>query len=310
MDVERLYVWICFFFSIALAAGGVLLFFQKREIKRIPASRFLQYFLILVYTFGFYSIWSDVLFRILFAAIKDHEAIAQLPQYLALIGTPFIITGMFMLILWAVNLFGKKPGGFFIPLVSLAVFLSILTYAGYKDFDVLTNVRQIYALFSIMTTFFSAGLLCFSASDYLGQRSRSVLVFLTLFSGAMHIPLFLNRLNTPLFELIFTFLFFFVNTCIGVYFAYYAKVPSKRPKDDVRPLSFDQFIQEYGITPRESEVVQGIYRGKTNKEIADELFLSVQTIKDHTHRIYLKTNLKNRAQLASFLRRYAPTWRS
>src|SRR5690606_20370493 len=120
------------------AAGGVLLFFQKREIKQVSASRFLQYFLILVYTFGFYSIWSDVLFRILFAAIRNHEAVAQFPQYLALIGTPFIITGMVMLIIWAVNLLAKKPGRFFMPLISVSVFLIILSFIAYKNFDLLT----------------------------------------------------------------------------------------------------------------------------------------------------------------------------
>ena len=114
----------------------------------------------------------------------------------------------------------------------------------------------------------------------------------------------MNRLNTPVPELIFIFLFFFVNTCIGIYFAYNVKVAPGRPGDYTRTVSFDQFIREYGITARESEVVKEIYKGKTNQEIAEKLFVTVQTIKDHTHRIYLKTNLKNRAQLTSFLRKY------
>ena len=183
MDIDRLYIWICFFFSIALAAGGAVIFFQKKEIKQIPASRFLQYFLILVYTFGFYSMWSDVLFRTLFLAIKNHEGIARLPEYLALIGTPFLVTGMFMLILWALNLLKKKPRVFFMASVPSAGFLVILVYIAVKRFNLLINIRQVYALFVILATFLTGMLLCFSESRYFEKRSKGILVFLVIYPG-------------------------------------------------------------------------------------------------------------------------------
>jgi DNA-binding NarL/FixJ family response regulator len=40
-----------------------------------------------------------------------------------------------------------------------------------------------------------------------------------------------------------------------------------------------------------------IWLGKTNKQIAEELFISLQTVKDHTHRIYSKLGVKSRTQL-------------
>jgi DNA-binding NarL/FixJ family response regulator len=70
--------------------------------------------------------------------------------------------------------------------------------------------------------------------------------------------------------------------------------------------SFEQFIEKYGITAREAEVAREIYQGKANKEIAGKLFVTVQTIKDHTHRIYQKTNVKSRSQLASLMRGVQP----
>ncbi|QEC53556.1 regulatory LuxR family protein [Anseongella ginsenosidimutans] len=303
MDTERLYIWICFFFSIALAAGGAILFFQKKAIREIPPSRFLQYFLVLVYAFGFYSIWSNALFHLFFTE-RTHEAIAQLPEYLTLIGIPFLITGMFMLLLWALNLLEKKPGKFFLPLASLLILVMLLAYVAYKRFDLLANVRQLYALFIILTAFVAGSLLCFSGVKYVEKKPRRILILLVFFFGTIHIPLFLDRLATFIPELIFIFLFFFTTTFIGVYFAYTVKVPPLKPEDDGGAASFERFIREYGITGSESEVVQEIYKGKTNQEIADKLFVTVQTIKDHTHRIYLKTNLKNRAQLTSLLRKY------
>lgn len=50
------------------------------------------------------------------------------------------------------------------------------------------------------------------------------------------------------------------------------------------------------LTERELEVLEAIADGKTNKEIADALFVSVNTIKTHINRIYDKLNVNNRTQ--------------
>ena len=56
-----------------------------------------------------------------------------------------------------------------------------------------------------------------------------------------------------------------------------------------------------GVTKRERQVVREICLGKTNKQIADELFISLQTVKDHTHRIYSKLGVKSRMQLVQLM---------
>ena len=61
--------------------------------------------------------------------------------------------------------------------------------------------------------------------------------------------------------------------------------------------SFDNLIARYGITRREREIIKQVCSGKSNQEIADTLFISLQTVKDHTHRIYLKMDIKSRVQL-------------
>jgi DNA-binding CsgD family transcriptional regulator len=61
----------------------------------------------------------------------------------------------------------------------------------------------------------------------------------------------------------------------------------------------DAAFERYDISPREREVIRLICEGKTNREIANELFISVQTVKDHAYRIFRKTGVKNRVQLVS-----------
>ena len=50
------------------------------------------------------------------------------------------------------------------------------------------------------------------------------------------------------------------------------------------------------LTEREREVLAMIAGGATNREIAERLFLSPHTVKDHTSTLYKKMNARNRAE--------------
>jgi DNA-binding NarL/FixJ family response regulator len=52
------------------------------------------------------------------------------------------------------------------------------------------------------------------------------------------------------------------------------------------------------LSPRENEVVLAVARGRTNAEIAAELFMSVATVKAHVSNILGKLGLDNRTQIA------------
>jgi DNA-binding NarL/FixJ family response regulator len=54
------------------------------------------------------------------------------------------------------------------------------------------------------------------------------------------------------------------------------------------------------LTDREIEICRLIGEGKNNQEIAEELFLSQGTVKNHITKILLKLDLRDRTQLAIF----------
>jgi DNA-binding CsgD family transcriptional regulator len=55
-------------------------------------------------------------------------------------------------------------------------------------------------------------------------------------------------------------------------------------------------VEELGLTPRELEVLQLIAEGLSNKEMAERLFVSENTVKTHTSRVFDKLGASRRTQ--------------
>lgn len=58
----------------------------------------------------------------------------------------------------------------------------------------------------------------------------------------------------------------------------------------------DSKREALGITPRELEILQLIAKGMSNREIAEKLFVSENTVKTHSSRVFDKLGAKRRTQ--------------
>jgi DNA-binding CsgD family transcriptional regulator len=83
---------------------------------------------------------------------------------------------------------------------------------------------------------------------------------------------------------------------------------SKIPGDIKKIVQADKTISsdenklaKLGITRREQEVLQLLVTGKTYKEIAAELFISLPTVKTHVSNIYSKAKVRNRLELSNLI---------
>jgi DNA-binding NarL/FixJ family response regulator len=71
------------------------------------------------------------------------------------------------------------------------------------------------------------------------------------------------------------------------------------PEDEPRivPRRVADELQGRALTPREKVVLRHLLDGSSNRDIADELVLTVDTVKSHVKRILRKTGSSNRAEL-------------
>lgn len=59
----------------------------------------------------------------------------------------------------------------------------------------------------------------------------------------------------------------------------------------------DSLAREHNVSKREREIMELIVAGKSNKEIEERLFISVNTVKNHIYHVYQKLGIKSRSQL-------------
>jgi len=73
----------------------------------------------------------------------------------------------------------------------------------------------------------------------------------------------------------------------------------------VRRIASGTYTDELAqLTAQEQKILQLVAEGKTNKEIASEVFLSDKTVKNYVSSILSKLNLQRRAQAAAFVAKH------
>ena len=73
----------------------------------------------------------------------------------------------------------------------------------------------------------------------------------------------------------------------------------------IRRIASGSYTDELSqLTPQEQKILALVAEGKTNKEIAADIFLSDKTVKNYVSSILSKLNLERRAQAAAFVAKH------
>jgi DNA-binding CsgD family transcriptional regulator len=73
---------------------------------------------------------------------------------------------------------------------------------------------------------------------------------------------------------------------------------AERAREEIRRIGLRP-SRDNGLTPTESRVAELVAAGRTNREVASELFLSVKTVEANLSRIYGKLGVRSRTELAN-----------
>lgn len=116
---------------------------------------------------------------------------------------------------------------------------------------------------------------------------------LIFFLKVLEYRYFIRELSLEVYLAIIAICFTALGAWVGLRLTARKRIASVDTRDF--EVSIDS-LNKTGISKREFEVLNLISQGNSNQEIADKLFVSVNTVKTHTANLYTKLDAKRRTQ--------------
>ncbi|MEE4115239.1 MAG: helix-turn-helix transcriptional regulator [Marinilabiliaceae bacterium] len=292
--------------SVGLTAFGIMIAISLRKIYPVKLISALIYYQAFVFAFGFYGLWGQAVFMMYIKDLLNEAMRERISMVATLQGFPFMILGWYMLVRFIRELYQRKTGIMFnaVFLVFSAVsFVALIWFISQPDSD----SNYFYsAFYTILSLIIQAGIAV--SLIFISPKNKRVdkrkLFFLAIFICLLT-AIQLSILNfsdmTAYYGLGFILSFFVLHAGITIIIRY-SNLLKPFTSRKGQNISFESYCKEHEISPREIDIIREICNGHTNKEISERLFISVQTVKDHTHRIYIKTGVRNRVDLINSLK--------
>ena|SRR5579859_6588406 len=103
--------------------------------------------------------------------------------------------------------------------------------------------------------------------------------------------LFVRDLSTEVYVGIIVILFTSLGVWVGI------RLTRRKVAISGTPFVYNEaLLQRLGISKREQEVLELVARGHSNQEIAEKLFVSLNTVKTHLSNLFMKLEVSRRTQ--------------
>ncbi len=306
----------------SLITGSIVIMFSNQLVRkyRLPWLSSYFYYLIFLFVFGIYGIIGSRLIRVfLLKQDLDEQAIDSIVSFFFYLGIPFLILSWYMFIRLSREMVNEKVTSVFNLVFFLPLALGFIGYGallierellGENRPELIRSSMLIgYTIVSILVYTYSLLQLFLHSRRFLDNKDRKNirlfgLMYLIYALGTTTL-INLSHLG-PAYGFGFIIVLFAIHLIPIFFLSLYLDknfvAPAEKHDFD---KSLADFIEKFQISKRESEIVQLICKGNSNQDISDSLFISLQTVKDHIHRIYLKTGVKNRVQLTNLIRTFS-----
>jgi DNA-binding CsgD family transcriptional regulator len=248
-----------------------------------------------------------VVIKAFLSAYISEDLMLRFSDITMLLGLPFLVFAWLMLIQFACGISGRKSNKWLV-LWFLIFNFTIIIVVGY----LIAKANEVKPVSLIRNYFIAMNILYSTIASiiiYYPDKQKSLIhdfdrrIIAPVIVGIMLLQcvLLLFYKAQILLAIAFIMTFFAGNTFFPVYLNY-GTLLSAFLTDPSKNLSLEEFCKQFEVSPRETDIVREICNGLSNKEISEKLFISLQTVKDHTHRIYIKTNVKSRVQLINLVK--------
>ncbi len=311
MLIEYLSYIVTFIVSTGLAVIGITISYQLFQLYKKSLFSILLYQQIFLFSFFIYGIWGNIALHEIIGDINLNPTLSsRLAFFVPIIGTPFLFVSWFMLLKFGFNLNGYKFNkgfiySYFIGFVA-AIFV-LIYFIQNAIIEIPENTDLFIVRIIVLLNLFIHIVFIF---PFIFRKKDTPLIKETGFVRIMAF-LFLGAVLIYSCAMFFFNSFGFISTCISIVLLFAASIfipvrirfnPISGVVQNAKNIDFAAFCSLYEISKREAEIILEICTGKSNKAIADRLFITLQTVKDHNHRIYTKTGVKSRVQLSNLVR--------
>ncbi|MDF1551296.1 MAG: helix-turn-helix transcriptional regulator [Bacteroidales bacterium] len=294
---------------ISLVAGiyGVILLNALRKKYQTEFLNSFFYYHLLFIIFGIYGILGNLLVQqILLKFDLKTSIIEAIAHFFPFLGVPFILAGWYMLLKLSAEIINKRVPQFIAIIYFTITTLAFLIYGNtiqkIPEFDYTSLTQKVVVVFYsvelIVTSYVFIVLLLASIKSKI--KSKKIYIFRFALIMAILAVLRAASLQFSGFHVIiglYYLLLFFAGNLSLVFLTRVYFLKNDAPHTEQLDITEDIFVK-YHISKREKQIIEEICKGKTNQQIADELFITLQTVKDHTHNIFKKVAVKNRVQLS------------
>jgi len=313
MWIEYAAYVVTFVVSAGLSAIGIMLSYQLYQTYQKPHLQIMLYQQIFLISFFLFAIWGNIILHKIIADLQLNPTInARLHILIPLLGLPFLMISWFMLLRFSFVLNEISTSRRFAVIYFVSFLLVAFLIVVLIQFEKI-HINENPDLFIVRTLVIAnlAVHLVFMAPFLLKNKRLPA----GKESGFSRHSGYLYFGATIIYSTVWSFfnVFGFISICIAIILLFagnilipaFIKMNSKEPikeNNAASKIDFIEFCNQYEISKREAEIILEICSGKTNKDIAEKLFITLQTVKDHNCRIYSKTQVKSRVQLSNLVR--------
>ena len=290
-----------------MAVGSIMLTSRLMTEHRLSFLRPLFYHIIFLSAFGFYGVWGQFIIIAITGEKLTPELLSTISVISLLLGLPFLVIGWLMMIRFGFEVAGARFTTlatvlFLVSNFGLIAALGIVS--GDMDFrEALPLFKYYYSGVAVISGLITAVPVSGARTCRAAPADRRFLVLAVPAGTILQAAVLLLLPHSAWMALVFVFLLFASMVILPLYLTYIAdlNVFIRQSELDL-PMGIEDFFTKHEISPREADIIREICNGLSNQEIADKLFITLQTVKDHTSRIYTKTNVRNRMQLMNLVR--------